>query len=146
MKRAVVALALALALASCGGGEHSDVDVSIIQNPNTATGVDEKVKMPVIKFEKQLHDFGTLTMGENISYSFKFTNEGNAPLVISGCDATCGCTVPDWPRDPIAPGKSGYVTVAFRSEGKAGMQLQEVTVMANTQPSATKLRIQAKVR
>lgn len=132
-------------LAACNGNQ-TGVDTSIIHNPNSAEGYNADEKMPVIKFEKQLHDFGNLTMGENISYSFKFTNVGNADLVINNCEATCGCTVPDFPKDVIAPGQSSYVTVAFRSAGKAGQQLQEVTVVSNAHPSRTKLRIQANVR
>ena len=102
--------------------------------------------MPVIAFEKNMHDFGTLTDGENISYSFKFTNKGNADLIISNCEATCGCTVADFPRDKVAPGKGGYVTITFNSSGKAGQQLQELTVVSNAQPSRSKPRIQANVR
>lgn len=123
-----------------------EYDMSIIHNPNTAEGYDKSEKMPVIRFEKNMHDFGTLTSGESISYSFKFTNAGNADLLISNCEATCGCTVADYPRDIVKPGEGGYVTVTFNSSGKAGQQLQEVTVVSNAQPSRTRLRIQAKVR
>lgn len=141
----ILAFSAALMLAACNGNQ-TGVDTSIIHNPNSAEGYNADEKMPIIKFEKQLHDFGNLTMGENISYSFKFTNVGNADLVINNCEATCGCTVPDFPKDVIAPGQSSYVTVAFRSADKAGQQLQEVTVVSNAHPSRTKLRIQANVR
>lgn len=150
MKKAFLILSCiaALAMVSCGckNQANSDLDVSIIKNPHTADGIDESIKMPEITFEKQMHDFGTLTPGENISYSFKFKNTGKTDLVISNCETTCGCTVPDYPKSSIAPGETGYITVAFKSEGKSGQQLQEVTVVANTQPSRTRLRIQAVVR
>lgn len=102
--------------------------------------------MPKITFETDMHDFGQLMAGENISYSFKFTNTGNADLIISGCDASCGCTVADYPRERIAPGKTGYITVSFKSQGMSGHQMKEVIVASNTQPARTRLRISATVR
>ena len=137
---------MTLMLAACGGRGDDQVDTSLVHNPNSAQGYNDKEKMPIIKFDKEMHDFGVLASGENISYSFKFTNTGNADLIITNCEATCGCTVADYPRNTIAPGEGGYVTITFNSAGKAGQQLQEVTVVTNAQPARTKLRIQAQVR
>lgn len=139
-------LGFSLTMGACGSNADDQIDTSIVKNPNSAQGYDEKAKMPQIKFDKEMHDFGNLTAGENISYSFKFTNTGNADLVISKCDASCGCTVADYPRNAIAPGEGGYITITFKSAGKVGQQLQEVTVISNAQPARTKLRIQAQVR
>ena len=133
-----------LLLASCGGG-HKEVDVDLINNPKSAAGYDENMKMPVMTFDQDLHDFGRLSAGENISYSFHFRNTGNADLIISGCSATCGCTVASYPQERIAPGADGYVTVSFNSSGKAGQQYQEVTVVSNAQPARIKLKITAQV-
>lgn len=135
----------ALLLTSCGGGKE-EAGVDIIKNPNSAEGYDNSEKMPKIVFETDMHDFGQLMAGETISYSFKFTNTGNADLIISGCDASCGCTVADYPKERIAPGKSGYITVSFKSQGMSGQQIKEVVVASNTQPAKTKLRISATVR
>lgn len=126
--------------------QNTTANVDIIHNPNSAEGYDESEKIPKISFESDMHDFGQLTAGENISYSFKFTNTGNADLVISGCDASCGCTVADYPRERIAPGKSNYITVSFKSQGMSGQQVKEISVFSNTQPAMTKLRIMAQVR
>lgn len=123
----------------------TDADVDLIRNPRSAEGYDDKAKMPVITFDQDLHNFGRLSAGENISYSFHFTNTGDADLVISSCSATCGCTVADFPKGRIAPGKDGYVTVTFKSAGKSGQQYQEVTVVTNAQPSIAKLKITAQV-
>ena len=145
MKKVFLAtMALSLALTACHNNEKADVD--IIRNPISADGIDESMKMPQISFESDMHDFGQLMAGENISYSFKFTNTSNADLVISGCDASCGCTVADFPHERIAPGKSNYITVSFKSQGMSGQQVKEVTVFSNTQPASTKLRIMAQVR
>lgn len=132
-------------LASCGQRSETDADVDLIRNPQSAQGYDNTLKMPELTFDQDMHDFGRLSAGENISYSFHFRNTGTADLVISSCNATCGCTVADYPRHRIAPGEEGYVTVTFKSAGKAGQQYQEVTVVSNTQPSHTRLKILAQV-
>ena len=139
-------LLLILSLASCGGQTQSgDIDVDLINNPNSAMGYDQSAPVPAITFDCDLHDFGRITQGESISYSFHFRNTGSADLVISGCSATCGCTVADYPRGRIAPGKDGYVTVSFNSQGKTGQQYQEVTVSSNAQPGRNILKITAQV-
>ncbi len=147
MKRTLLLALLALAtLTACHHHNANEVDTDLLYNPNSATGYDQSRKMPAISFTSLTHDFGRLNAGENISYSFKFTNTGNADLIISSCDASCGCTIADYPRHRIAPGQSGYITVSFRSAGLSGLQIKEVTVAANTQPALTKLRIMAQVR
>lgn len=132
-------------IASCGGSSDSDVDTSLINNPNTASGVDKDTKMPIIKFEKEQHDFGRLSKGEAVSYSFKFTNTGNADLLVKECTATCGCTVADFPKNEIKPGESGFITVTFNSANKRGQQIQTVTVGTNAQPARYTLKITAQV-
>ena len=145
-KRILIVASALLLLAACNNGKDKPAGVDIIQNPNSAEGYDESLKMPRITFETDMHDFGQLMAGENISYSFKFTNTGNADLVISGCDASCGCTVAEYPHERIAPGKTGYITVSFKSKGMSGQQMKEVIVASNAQPARTKLRISATVR
>ena len=133
-------------LAACSGNaKPDDVDVDLINNPASANGYDNEAKMPVMTFDQEMHDFGRLSAGENISYSFHFRNTGQADLIISGCSATCGCTVASFPKERIAPGGEGYITVSFNSTGKSGQQFQEVTVVSNAQPARTKLRIAAQV-
>ena len=138
-------LALAMLLAVGCKQKSDEADVDLIRNPLSAEGYNEETKMPVMSFDSELHDFGRLSGGENISYSFHFRNTGNADLIISGASATCGCTVADYPKGRIAPGGEGYVTVTFKSAGKAGQQYQEVTVVSNAQPSRAKLKITAQV-
>ena len=147
MRKTFFAIVLGgLMLTACGGNSATDgIDVDLIDNPRSAEGYDESAKMPVITFDQDLHDFGRLSSGENISYSFHFRNTGNSDLVISSCSATCGCTVASYPKDRIAPGGEGYVTVTFNSSGKSGQQYQEVTVVSNAQPARTKLKITAQV-
>ena len=138
-------LSLLLAAACADTQKNDDIDVDLINNPNSAQGYDQSARVPKITFDSDLHDFGRITAGESISYSFHFRNTGDADLVLSGCSATCGCTVADYPRGRIAPGKEGYVTVTFNSQGKTGQQYQEVTVTSNAQPGRNILKITAQV-
>lgn len=130
----------------CGCKSNTqDPDVDLIRNPMSAEGYNSETKMPVMTFDSEMHDFGRLSGGENISYSFHFRNTGDADLIISSASATCGCTVADYPKGRIAPGADGYVTITFKSAGKAGQQFQEVTVVSNAQPSRVRLKIMAQV-
>lgn len=98
-----------------------------------------------ITFDEEMHDFGNLSAGERVSYSFHFRNTGKKDLIITGCGASCGCTVPSYPQGRIAPGEDGYLTVSFNSSGKAGETYEEVTVVSNAQPGRHTLRIRAQV-
>lgn len=144
MKRFIIIALFSLLAVSCGQ-RQKDADVDLIRNPMSADGYDSKEKMPQIVFDEEQHNFGRLSAGESISYSFHFKNKGNADLVISSASATCGCTVADYPKGRITPGGEGYVTVTFKSAGKSGQQFQEVTVVTNAQPSVVKLKIFAQV-
>lgn len=145
-RKTIILIAVSmLMLTGCKGKTIQDADVDLIRNPRSAQGYDESEKMPVLTFDSDMHDFGRLSAGENISYSFHFRNTGNADLIISNTSATCGCTVADYPKGRIAPGGEGYVTVTFKSAGKAGQQYQEVTIVSNAQPATCRLKILAQV-
>jgi hypothetical protein len=95
--------------------------------------------------EEQEFDFGTLDEGEKVEHLFKFTNTSNNPLTISNARGSCGCTVPEWPKEPIAPGEKGEIKVKFDSKGKKGVQSKTVTLTANTIPGNTILTIKSDV-
>ncbi len=87
---------------------------------------------PVITWEKTTFDFGSITQGDKIEHTFKFKNDGREPLIITNVQVTCGCTTPKgWSRDPILPGQSSEITVAFNSLGKFGKQNKVITVVSN---------------
>jgi hypothetical protein len=93
----------------------------------------EPLSGAVISWDKSTFDFGDVTEGDKVSHTFKFTNTGNTPLVLTNVEVTCGCTTPKgWPRDPIAPGSTGELTVAFNSTGKSGKQNKVITVTSNS--------------
>jgi hypothetical protein len=94
-------------------------------------------------FDTYEHDFGTLEEGESVTHMFKFTNTGSEPLLLEKCKGSCGCTVPQCPKEPIPPGASGEIEVKFNSKGKKNSQTKTVTINANTDPGQTILKIKA---
>ena len=102
--------------------------------------------LPSFEFAEESHDFGTITEGEVVEKVFKFKNTGDAPLIISSATASCGCTVPVWPKDPIPVGEEGEIQVRFNSAKKPGIQNKTVTITANTYPKINRLRIKANVQ
>lgn len=130
-------------LISCNNSDDG-LSTDVISNPNTASG-DIKTSIPVIEFDKDLHDFGKLIQGEKATYNFKFENTGKADLVISQVSSSCGCTVPRFPKKAIKPGESDVIKVTFDSSNRKGIQNKIVTVTTNCQPNSTILRVKAKV-
>ncbi len=105
--------------------------------------------LTTLTFDETEYDFGMVMEGEKVEHIYKFTNTGDEPLVISNAKGSCGCTVPEWPREAIAPGGKGEIKVVFDSKNKGkvggGLQTKTVTITANTDPQNTTLRIKGKV-
>jgi len=101
--------------------------------------------LPVASFEKLEHDFGTIREGEKVLYTYKLKNTGTVPLIIQNVQPSCGCTAPDWTKEPIPPGGAGFVKAEFDSQGKPGIQNKTISVTANTWPKAITLRFKAMV-
>jgi hypothetical protein len=99
----------------------------------------------VMTFEETEFDFGTVKEGEKVSHVYKFKNTGDEPLILSNAKGSCGCTVPEWPREPIAPGEEGEIKVEFNSRNKKGKRNQKVTITANTNPPQTFIFLKGKV-
>lgn len=99
---------------------------------------------PVIKFEKETIDYGTIERGANGVREFHFTNEGKEPLIITKATGSCGCTVPSWPREPIAPGESSVIKVKYDTK-RVGPINKTVTVNSNASNNVKVLRIKGTV-
>lgn len=124
---------------------NKKVDPELINNPVSATSTEDTSKIPVFEFETENHEFGSIKEGDVVSFDFKFRNAGKAPLIITQASASCGCTVPEYSKDPIAPGENGFIKVTFNSEGKHGMTSKTVTLLANTTPNTKVLTISADI-
>jgi hypothetical protein len=102
-------------------------------------------KYPAMSFAKKEHNFGVINEGDKVETIFTFTNSGEADLIISNASGSCGCTVPEFPKEPIKPGKSGKMKVTFDSNGKPGKQQKTITITANTETNREVLTINAEV-
>lgn len=118
----------------------------VADNVESAVNRDEAAKMvPVMTFDRVEHDFGIIQRGEAQETVFSFTNTGNAPLIITDAKSSCGCTVPNPPKDPIAPGEKGELLVKFNGSGQ-NQVTKTITVTANTAKGSELLRIKAFVQ
>jgi hypothetical protein len=142
MKRAILGLSLLsmMAFMSCKENASSKVKTD---NVAVAAERDESAKqVPVMEFEKSEHDFGIIEQGTPQETIFTFTNTGNAPLVITNATSSCGCTVPNPPKEAIAPGEKGELVVKFNGSGQ-NQVTKTITVVANTAKGSELLRIKA---
>jgi hypothetical protein len=149
--RAIYFLLALSVLAGCKSGTSTGEETitpSVVNNPATANegNKTDPEAIPVFTFEKDNHEFGVIQQGEKVTYAFKFQNTGKAPLVISSANASCGCTVPEYSKNPVKPGESGFVTVTFDSEGKSGMTSKTITLIANTVPNTKVLTVSADIQ
>ena len=106
------------------------MSVTKAQAPVTS-GMDDK-NGPVMTFEVTEYNFGTIKQGDKVEREYKFKNTGKEPLIINEAHGSCGCTVPDWPHEPIKPNGSGVIKVTFNSAGKMGAQDKTVTLTYDT--------------
>lgn len=151
MKKVAYLLAAVVLFSSCSEtpkATEEQIDTDVVNNPATAEnaeGVDPNAAVPAFTFEKEAHDFGIIIQGEKVAYSFKFTNSGDADLIITSAKGSCGCTVPSYPVEPIAPGAEAVIDVVFDSDGKSGQQNKKITLVANTVPNTMVLAINGQV-
>ncbi|MBQ6072235.1 MAG: DUF1573 domain-containing protein [Bacteroidales bacterium] len=104
----------------------------------------KKVKEPEITFESLTHDYGNIQQGDNGTCEFRFKNTGKADLILTNCRASCGCTVPEWPKDPIAPGKKAVITVKYNTQ-RLGAINKTITVESNAINNRVVLNIKGNV-
>lgn len=126
--------------------QAADAANPTVDNPNVASETAApNPDAPVMTFTETEFDFGSVAAGSVVKHTFEFTNTGKSPLLIDNAQASCGCTVPQWPKDPVAPGAKGSINVEFNSTGKMGVQNKTVTITANTQPNTTMVTIKGTV-
>ena len=123
-------------------------NVQPVENSNVSaelTPVPADGKYPVITFEEDEYDFGTIKQGDKVVHDFKFKNTGEADLKIAFAKGSCGCTVPEYPKTPIKVGESGNIKVSFDSKGKQGETTKTVSLMCNTKEGNKILKIKANI-
>ena len=125
-------------------GAISNAD--IIRNPVSANTPIDTVNVAKMTFEEQNYEFGEVMEGEIIEHTFKFKNTGKAPLAIQGARSTCGCTVPEWPKEPIPVGEEGEIFVRFDTKNKRARQVKPVIITANSYPATAKVYLRGFVK
>ena len=132
---------LFLVVISCGGQNGSQEQGSGIHEK---TGQDTQGK-PVMVFDTLVHDFGTIIEGERVVCYFDYGNKGGEDLLITSVEATCGCTTPNWSREPLEPGEKETLEIIFDASGRNGEQRKLITVMSNASNQVVRLTIRATV-
>lgn len=146
MKNLFWMIGIAALLSSCGGEGNQQVGTEDVKNPNTASAEVGSETMAAIDFGGEtVYDFGSITQGEKVTHSFSFTNTGDAELVIVSAKGSCGCTVPQWPKEPVPVGGTAMIDVVFNSDGKKGVQNKKVSIVANTNPSTSVVVLKGEV-
>jgi hypothetical protein len=127
---------------------NKEIEATAINGGATTIISDSTSKQPstTIAFKDSVHNFGTINEGEVVEHEFSFTNTGTHPLVISDAKASCGCTIPEWTKDPVMPGSEGKLKVKYNSTGKEGKINKSISVYANTVPEMTNLKIEVEVK
>ncbi len=142
MKKSILIVAIFSAFVFTSCKENAADKVSEEKVVEAAERDANSGKYPVISFEEKEFDFGTIDNGTNVEHVFKFTNTGEVPLVIVDAKSSCGCTVPSYPKHPVAPGEQGELLVKFNGTGKNQVS-KTVIITANTEAGKETIKIKA---
>ena len=141
MKKTILTISLFLTIGFANAQEN--------KMPAPATNapaiVPENKNAPDFKFEIETFDFGTIKQGDKVTHDFDFLNTGKEPLIITEAHGSCGCTVPQWPKEPVAKGAKSTIHVEFNSTGKMGMQDKTVTITSNSKSGQKVLHLKGNV-
>ncbi len=139
-----LSLTMCLFFVSCNEAPTSKIKQ---ENLELAKKRDSEIKKggPKLSFNKTEHDFGTLNEGDIVETVFEFKNTGKSELIIISAKGSCGCTVPEWPKEPIMPGESSEVKVIFNTTGKPNKQQKQVTLTTNTDMGREVITVLAQV-
>lgn len=138
----VATLAVTLFITSCKEKGDASTDTKLVKNPATADSIIATPDdLPQMTFEYDTWDFQEIIKEEVVSHNFKFTNTGKTDLLITSARASCGCTVPEYPKEPVKPGDFGIIKVTYNSDKANGAFNKTVYITANTYPNENKLHV-----
>ena len=137
MKKIILTLGLVGALSTISFAQEVAKDAATTPSVAPQSQAD-------IKFDKMVHDYGTIKQGDNGECVFKFKNTGKEPLIISMCQGSCGCTVPQCPKEPILPGKTGEIKVKYDTQ-RVGPISKSVTVQSNAKSGVQTIQIKGNI-
>lgn len=146
LKNTLLALTVVGLMVGCGNQNTGNTNQSA-DGPE-ATAIKDTTaaqQQGVIQFEESAFDFGQVKEGDVVEHIFKFKNTGTAPVILSQVSASCGCTTPDFTKEPVLPGKMGEIKVSFNSLGQVGTQQKIITVSSNAENRVTTVQIKGVV-
>lgn len=135
---------------ACNNSEKSTTYESSYEDPDYTPSHSDSVvntakKKGIIEFANTSFDFGTIDEGDQVEYSYEFTNVGESPIILSKVIASCGCTTPSYTSTPVAPGEKGNIKVAFDSKGQPGKQQKVITIQSNAEESVMTVELKGEV-
>lgn len=145
MKQLILLSTFIAFLTACENADKKAADATTPATIEQTTAPAASVDVTTVQWLDSTQNFGKVTDGEKVVITFHFKNTGSKPLVISNVQASCGCTVPSKPEEPIAPGAEGKITAEFNSEGRVGKASKNITVTANTKEGITVLMFEGEV-
>lgn len=145
MKKFFLAFALSAACFSGATYAQSDTEKQPASFILDESGNLTETTAPVIEFETETHDFGTVDEGPKIEYEFHFKNTGKEPLVLSNVKPSCGCTTPEWSKEPIAPGASSVIKAIYNTQGRPGPFNKSITITSNAYTPTKRIFIKGEV-
>lgn len=116
---------------ACNNSSKGKVNTQMVNNELSEIKYEKTTGGPAITFDQKVYDFGQIAEGPEYETGFTFVNSGDEPLIILSAKGSCGCTVPEKPEAPIAPGEQGVIKVTFNSKGRRGVQNKKVTLTTN---------------
>lgn len=120
-------------------------NAGIIRNPISPDGLADTNLLAKIQFEAPSYNFGEVIAGTQVIHSYRFKNIGSIPLIINHANANCGCTVPEFPKEPILPNENEVIKVIFDTQGRSGTQIKRINIFANTYPSQNILELKGQI-
>ena len=125
--------------------KNKKLSTDLVKNNQSLKNDSKEIIQPIVEILQSEYDFGIIKQGEKATHEYKIKNIGNSDLLITSAKGSCGCTVPEWPREPIKPGNEANIKVTFDSKGKTGRQNKRVTLMTNAIPNVKILTIKGEV-
>lgn len=139
MKRLHILVVIILIITSCKDNAASKVNENNLQEAKKRDEI--LATPPIASFDTIEYDFGTITQGSKVTGVFKLTNKGIRDLVVLNAKGSCGCTVPEWPKEAIKPGETSEIKFTFNSSGRMGKQTKTITLKTNTKTGTELLKI-----
>lgn len=139
----IAIITLGATVSACDVRTKDNIDVTA--SGNAKPGEADVLTPTTVGMIDSVHDFGSVAEGENVEFSYRFKNTGSYPLVVSNVSASCGCTVPEKPEEPVKPGEMGFIKVKFNSEGRPGSAHKTLTVLSNASPTFPELLLKGEV-